>query len=115
MHLLDLLYGLSNYHVFLFYQRGAQTIVSQSQQQQHIRQPVQNGRTPLSTSVANSAMNHSQARPAFTAQTLKRSPVTSTEEPEYILPDSTMTEISLQVSSRKVNFIILRENAFLMC
>ncbi|ROT84257.1 uncharacterized protein jumu [Penaeus vannamei] len=83
--------------------RGAQTIVSQSQQQQHIRQPVQNGRTPLSTSVANSAMNHSQARPAFTAQTLKRSPVTSTEEPEYILPDSTMTEISLQSNGALVD------------
>ncbi|XP_042864931.1 forkhead box protein P1-like [Penaeus japonicus] len=84
--------------------RGAQTVVNQSQQQQqHIRQPVQNGRTPLSTSVANSAINHSQARPAFTAQTLKRSPVTSTEEPEYILPDSTMTEISLQSNGALVD------------
>lgn len=76
-------------------QRGAQTVVSN--QQQHIRQPLQNGRTSHPTNVAQSASTHSHGRPTLTTQSLKRNSVTSSEEPEYILPDSTMTEISLQV------------------
>ncbi|XP_045599549.1 forkhead box protein N4 isoform X2 [Procambarus clarkii] len=80
-------------------QRGGQTIVSN----QHIRQSVQNGRIPISTSVAQSASTHTNARSSFTTQSLKRNCVTSSEEPEYILPDSTMTEISLQSNGALVD------------
>ncbi|XP_042208321.1 forkhead box protein N4-like isoform X1 [Homarus americanus] len=81
-------------------QRGPQAVVSN--QQQHIRQSVQNGRTSLSSSVAQSASTHTNARTTFTTQSLKRNSVTS-EEPEYILPDSTMTEISLQSNGALVD------------
>ncbi|XP_042208330.1 forkhead box protein N4-like isoform X2 [Homarus americanus] len=80
--------------------RGPQAVVSN--QQQHIRQSVQNGRTSLSSSVAQSASTHTNARTTFTTQSLKRNSVTS-EEPEYILPDSTMTEISLQSNGALVD------------
>lgn len=82
-------------------QRGAQTVVSN--QQQHIRQPVQNGRTSHPTSIAQSASTHSHGRPTLTTQSLKRNSVTSSEEPEFILPDSTMTEISLQSNGALVD------------
>ncbi|XP_053649347.1 forkhead box protein N4 isoform X2 [Cherax quadricarinatus] len=80
--------------------RGAQTVLSN--QQQHIRQSLQNGRS-LSTSIAQSPSTHTNARSTFTAQSLKRNSVTSSEEPEYILPDSTMTEISLQSNGALVD------------
>ncbi|XP_063845896.1 uncharacterized protein LOC135091826 isoform X1 [Scylla paramamosain] len=77
-------------------QRGTSTVVSS--QQQHIRQTVQNGRTTLATHSTTS--QSTPTRNTTITHTLKRNSNPSVDEPEYILPDilpdSSMTEISLQ-------------------
>ncbi|XP_050708875.1 forkhead box protein N4-like isoform X2 [Eriocheir sinensis] len=81
-------------------QRGTSTVVSSQQHQQHIRQTVQNGRTTL-------ASPHPTTRTTYTTHTLKRNTSPLSSEPEFILPDilpdSSMTEISLQSNGALVD------------
>ena len=95
--ILQILNPLTSPTIVTSNQRGTSTVVTS--QHQHLRQNMQNGRTTLAT--------HSTSHPTITRNatlnhTLKRNSIPCTDEPEYILPDilpdSSMTEISLQVS-----------------
>ncbi|KAK7070156.1 Calcium ion binding, partial [Halocaridina rubra] len=65
---------------------------------QHVRHSMQSIRTslPPNTGMTHASQSQANIRPAFTAQSLRRNQVTSSDETEFILPDSTMTEINLQ-------------------
>lgn len=67
-----------------------------SNQQQQIRHPVQSSRSAHPSSMALSSATHTNSRTTVATQSVKRNSI-YTEDPEYILPDSSMTEISLQV------------------
>lgn len=76
-------------------QRGVQAPMN------HIRHSVQNVRTSLPANMTHTTPNQANVRPAFTTQSVKRSQIS--DEPEYILPDSTMTEINLQTNGSVVD------------
>ncbi|XP_064089791.1 forkhead box protein K1-like [Macrobrachium nipponense] len=69
----------------------------------HVRHTVQNVRTSLPSNLTHTTQSQANIRPAFTTQSIKRSQVTSSDETELILPDSTMTEINLQTNGSVVD------------
>jgi len=76
-------------------------IVTSSNRMQHIQQTITSVRTSVHNAASSASLNGNTTR-TITTQAVKR-PASASSPHEYVLPDSTMTEISLQSNGALVD------------